>query len=50
MKSIIVNQLVRSYKKVEALKGVSFDVNRGEIFGIIGPDGRCKECGKRSKG
>jgi len=32
----------KSYKKVEALKDINFDVNRGEIFGIIGPDGAGK--------
>lgn len=28
--------------KVQALKGVSFDVEKGEIFGLIGPDGAGK--------
>lgn len=28
--------------KVKALKGVSFDMNEGEIFGLIGPDGAGK--------
>jgi ABC-2 type transport system ATP-binding protein len=32
----------KNYKKIEALKGIKFDVNRGEIFGIIGPDGAGK--------
>lgn len=34
--------LRKNYGKVEALRGVSFDVDRGEIFGIIGPDGAGK--------
>lgn len=43
-KLVSVNNLHKSYNngKVEALKGVSFDVNEGEIFGIIGPDGAGK--------
>lgn len=31
-----------SYGDVQALKGVSFEVNEGEIFGIIGGDGAGK--------
>jgi len=34
--------LTKSYGKVQALKGVSFSVDKGEIFGIIGPDGSGK--------
>ena len=30
------------WRKVEAVAGVSFDVARGEIFGLIGPDGAGK--------
>ncbi|MDR2084988.1 MAG: ABC transporter ATP-binding protein [Bacteroidales bacterium] len=32
----------KRYKKVQALKGITFEVNEGEIFGIIGPDGAGK--------
>jgi len=32
----------KNYKKIQALKNINFDVNRGEIFGIIGPDGAGK--------
>jgi ABC-2 type transport system ATP-binding protein len=32
----------KRYGKVEALRGVSFSVNRGEMFGLIGPDGAGK--------
>lgn len=46
MKSIIVQNLTKTYgkktEKVLAVDDVSFDVNPGEIFGLIGPDGAGK--------
>jgi ABC-2 type transport system ATP-binding protein len=46
MKAIIAENIVKTYtvKKnvVEALKGISFGVDKGEIFGLIGPDGAGK--------
>ena len=44
MSIVSVNNLRMSYEKgkVQALKGVSFDVEKGEIFGLIGPDGAGK--------
>lgn len=42
MNAIEVNNLSRRYGKVQALKAVSFSVGRGELFGIIGPDGAGK--------
>ena len=40
--AVIVNGVTKSYGKVEALRGVSFTVPQGELFGIIGPDGAGK--------
>ena len=40
--AIEVKNLKKSYKEVEALKGVSFSVEKGELFGLIGPDGAGK--------
>lgn len=37
-----VTDLKKSYEKVEAVKGVSFSVSKGELFGLIGPDGAGK--------
>ena len=34
--------LKKRYGTVDALKGVSFDIGRGEMFGLIGPDGAGK--------
>ncbi len=42
MFSLSVNNLNKSYGNVQALKNLSFDVNPGEIYGIIGPDGAGK--------
>ena len=42
MESIIVNNISKSYGKVKALQDVSFSVDRGEVFGLIGPDGAGK--------
>ncbi len=42
MIAVSVHDIKRNYAKVEALKGLSFDVSKGEIFGIIGPDGAGK--------
>ena len=35
---VVVKEISKSYGKVEALKEVSFAVEQGEIFGLIGPD------------
>lgn len=39
---ITVQNITKSYGSVEAVKGISFEVNEGEIFGLIGPDGAGK--------
>jgi ABC-2 type transport system ATP-binding protein len=39
---ILVNNLSKSFGDVKALKDISFQVNEGEIFGFIGPDGAGK--------
>jgi len=43
MENVIeIKDLKKSYGKDEALKGISFDVKRGEIFGLLGPNGAGK--------
>jgi ABC-2 type transport system ATP-binding protein len=42
MAAIEVKNLVKSYGSIEAVKGVSFSVKDGEIFGLIGPNGAGK--------
>ncbi len=39
---ITVNNLVKNYGQFEAVKGISFDVHEGEIFGLLGPNGAGK--------
>lgn len=39
---ISVRNLTKSYGNFEAVKGISFDVMEGEIFGLLGPNGAGK--------
>ena len=43
MQTIIsVRELTKKYGDFEAVKGISFDVKEGEIFGLLGPNGAGK--------
>ena len=46
MQPIVIDNITMKYRVkktvVDALKGISFTVDKGEIFGIIGPDGAGK--------
>jgi ABC-2 type transport system ATP-binding protein len=39
---LIVRDLRKRYGAIEAVRGVSFEVNAGEIFGLLGPNGAGK--------
>ena len=39
---ITVKDLVKSYGDFKAVKGISFEVKEGEIFGLLGPNGAGK--------
>ena len=40
--AIHVRELWKRYGTLDAVRGISFDVQRGEIFGLIGADGAGK--------
>ena len=40
--AIAVENIVKRYGTFEAVKGVSFSVENGEIFGLLGPNGAGK--------
>ena len=42
MDAIVVEDLRKRYKTVQALDGVSFSVREGEVFGLLGPNGAGK--------
>lgn len=39
---IIVDELRKVYDETEALAGITFAVRRGEVFGLLGPNGSGK--------
>jgi ABC-2 type transport system ATP-binding protein len=42
MSACVVKELVRDYGGLRALRGISFEIRPGEIFGLIGPNGSGK--------
>ena len=48
MPTVEVKNLVKKYGSIEAVKGISFNVNKGEIFGLIGPNGAGKTTALRT--
>ena len=40
--SIQVHNISKSYNKISAIDAISFEVKKGELFGLIGPDGAGK--------
>lgn len=40
--SISVQNISKSYQQLKAVDAISFEVNEGELFGLIGPDGAGK--------
>jgi len=42
MPSVEVRNLVKNYGEIKAVRGINFDIEKGEIFGLIGPNGAGK--------
>lgn len=40
--AIEIKDVSKSYKSVKALRNISFNIRKGELFGLIGPDGAGK--------
>jgi len=41
-KMIVVEKITKHYEQVKALSNISFTINKGELFGLVGPDGAGK--------
>jgi ABC-type multidrug transport system ATPase subunit len=44
---IEVKGLTKRFGSLEAVHGISFDVEQGEVFGLLGPNGAGKTTGSR---
>ena len=42
VETLRVNNLIKTFGGLEAVKGISFEVHEGSIFGLIGPNGAGK--------
>ncbi|MFC2098224.1 ABC transporter ATP-binding protein [Bacteroidota bacterium] len=40
--AVVIQSISKSYEDVQALTDISLNINRGELFGLIGPDGAGK--------
>ena len=41
-KAVVVEGLEKSYGEVKAVRGISFEIGMGEVFGLLGPNGAGK--------